>query len=507
MLTQQHIDEAVAALGNLWNNANNRNDVFGNALRSLRVRGIRGLANTVEFSWPVVAIAGVNGAGKTTMLQIASTAYTKDQGGRHFRLGEWIRNELRGDTPPVANNADVTFSFWDNTPTLQVPYSVVNSRWTYPRRGNPQRHVSFIGIADFAPRIELKDRVHVNRARLIIRQSEQLSAQMLTSLSAITGKAYGAGRIHEVGAVAGHWHQSIPQLDRGGVTYSEPHMGAGEQKIVGLIRRLEALPRQSLVILEEPELTLHPDAQRGLAWYLMGLARRKGHQILIATHSVDIFETLPPEGRVLLVRTDDRIQVMQNARYLFAAREMAANVRLNKDLILVEDNVAKHLLSEILRRHSRGILGHSEIVAVGNTDDVRRLLASFRASGIRAVGVRDGDIGEGARDALLSLPGDLSPEELLIAPENIQRAERLVDGIQQSYQMAVVAAIGLTGSARAKRIMAALSHQTQLNEEKLADRLTLAWLDANNDEARRLTERITQLFADQEARVVPGAAA
>jgi predicted ATP-dependent endonuclease of OLD family len=39
-------------------------------------------------------------------------------------------------------------------------------------------------------------------------------------------------------------------------------MGAGEQKVVRLVQELERLPARSLILLEEPELTLHPDAQR-----------------------------------------------------------------------------------------------------------------------------------------------------------------------------------------------------------------------------------------------------
>ncbi|WP_207000869.1 ATP-dependent nuclease [Trinickia mobilis] len=501
MLTDEEIIEEVSRLDRIWENPNNRNDVFGNTLKAIEVTGIRGLNTSIEFSWPVVAIAGVNGTGKTTLLQIASTAYSRSVGGRYFKLGEWIRNELRGDTPPVARDARVTYSFWDNSPTIPVPYESGNSRWRYPRRGNPQRHVEFIGVANFAPRIERKDRVHVFRTQLEIRASEDLPVEMLQSFTAVSGRAYTGGSIHTVGSPNGHWTERLPQVARDGVIYSEPHMGAGEQKVIRLIRQLEGLPRQSLVVLEEPELTLHPDAQRGLAWYLMNLSRRRGHQILIATHSADIFETVPQAARVLLVRGPaGAVQVVHRAKYLSAARELVANVRLNKDLVLVEDIVAQHLLAEILRQFSRPLLDHCTIVPVGSANDVRRLVESFRSAGVRVVGVRDGDMGADQLNNMLSLPGNLSPEELLLSPENVGRTERWINGFRDVFAQAEVTALGTRGAVRAKRIMSVLPLKSGLSEEVLADRLCIAWLSANEAAARQLAADITALFEAQEHR-------
>lgn len=505
MLTDAEVAAAAQATDEVWRDANARRNLFGNAIRKVRVTGVRGLDAEIEFHWPVVAVAGVNGTGKTTLLQVASAAYSRAQGGRYYRLGEWIRNELQGDTPPVSRQARVDFSFFD-TPDIPVPYEAVNSRWRYPRRGNPQRYVEFIGITNFSPRIEQRGRVHVFQSRLVIRASEPLSHQAIQSISTICGRAFTGGHVHTVGSPNGNWSENLPQLTRDAVTYSEPHMGAGEQKVVRLVRQLERIPRQSLIILEEPELTLHPDAQRGLAWYLMGLARRQGHQILIATHSADIFETLPLPARILLVRgPGGAVDVLPNAKYLAAARELAANVRLNKDIILVEDAVAGRLLHEILLRYSRAVLTHCTVVPVGSANDVRRLVASFAQAGVRVVGVRDADMGENHQANMLSLPGDRSPEELLVSEENILRAAQWVDGIGEAFAHAQVSAQHLNGSARAKKIMEVLPARAGLSSELMTDRLTLAWLANNDAAARELAGRITALFEGQEpVRLVAG---
>ena len=113
----------------------------------------------------------------------------------------------------------------------------------------------------------------------------------LTGATPFTDNRMSSGTMHTVGLPKGDWTDNLPQVRRGESTYGEPHMGAGEQKVIRLIQALEAAKPRSLILLEEPEITLHPDAQKGLAWYLMSLARRKGHQIIVATHSAALFET------------------------------------------------------------------------------------------------------------------------------------------------------------------------------------------------------------------------
>ena len=275
-------------------------------------------------------------------------------------------------------------------------------------------------------------------------------------------------------------------------------MGAGEQKIIRLVNGLEALPERSLILLEEPEITLHPDAQRGLTWYLMTLSRRKGHQILIATHSQEIFQTLPIQGRILLVRDrHGNVQVLPKVKYLEAARELSSNVRSNKDLILVEDGTAKLLLTELLTRYNRKLKDSAEIVPVGNTKDVYRLVKIFRDQGINAIGVRDPDIGSNPDEGVFSLPGDMSPEELLLSKGNLNAASQHVDGLLEAYSRAEACGLGYEGSKRAKRIFEALPHEAGINENALTDRLTIAWLSNNATEAKQLAEGIRKTFNEK----------
>lgn len=355
MANQTDIATAISRINDKWSIPKARNGHFGNVLKSLTIHKVRGVTETIEFSWPVTAIAGTNGSGKTTLLQLCSVAYVKGTGGRAYKLGDWVRNALGNETPAFDEASYVNFAFWDDSPQVEIPYQKARTRWRYPK-SSPKRNVEFLGIGLFAPRVERRDRLHVYRAQVQVKGTASIPKEVIQALSNILGAGYTEGSIHTVGPSSHKWTESLPQLVKNGKRYGEHHMGAGEQKIVALIRQLESVQERSLILLEEPEITLHPDAQRGLAWYLMNLALRKGHQIIIATHSGDLYETLPVDGRVLMIRANDKVTAVPKAPYIAAARQLNGVVKSNQDLILVEDEVAQSFLRELLRQKNKALL-------------------------------------------------------------------------------------------------------------------------------------------------------
>lgn len=492
MATKEQIEAAIARIDDIWGNAPARDGRFGNILRSVGIHGVRGISMNLEIPWPVVGIAGANGSGKTTLLQICSAAFVKPGSEvRNYKLGDWVRGALGNETPAVSERASVSFGFWTNDMPVVIPYQREQTRWRYGRRNNPSRNVIFVGIANFAPRIERKDRLHVFRTQIAVRGSQAFTPELLQSISSVLGTTYDEGRMNTVGLAQGAWEENLPQVKRGAYTYGEAHMGAGEQKVIRLLQMLEAVPSRSLILLEEPEITLHPDAQRGLAWYLMSLSYRKGHQIIVATHSTDLFETLPQQARLLLVRRPGGIEVVPRAPKLAAARELSGITMANKALILVEDVAGKTFLSEILRRRARDLFDGCSIVPVGNTNDVYKLTDAFRAEGCRAIGIRDPDIGDAPAEGILSLPGDGAPETLLLDQFNIQACdETSLDGIALAFDRARAAGHGRAGSAWAKAVFPALASAMSLDQERLADRLIDTWIRRHPDETAHLVAAI-----------------
>lgn len=497
MATKEDVEQAISHINDTWN-GNAKYGVYGTTLDAVEISNIRGMNARFEFPWPVVAIAGTNGCGKTTALQMASTAYVQRVStARYYTVGRWVRPAFAAvnEASPVRDASHIKYEFSDDSPPITVAYHPAQRRWRYPRRGNPERFVQFIGIGNYAPRIETVDRTHLSRSRLEIRHSVEIDDRIVQSISRILGNTYQNASIHTVSVPDAAWTAEVPMLSRDGIRYAESNMGAGEQKLVRLVRVLEELPSKSLILLEEPELTLHSDAQYGFAWYLMTLARRKGHQIIVATHSEQIFEALPPEGRILISRELGSTNVVAHAPRLSAARALSNSVRTNRDLVFVEDSVAASFLDNIFQRFSGDLIRNATIVEVGSTREVLKLVRRLRATGVRAVGVRDPDIGPAPAEGMFSLPGLQSVEELLLHPENIERTEEILSGVRAAFARALALG-GQRGNAseRAKRVLAALALELRKSDSFVADRLALGWLmnAANGEAARRLTLDIRQ---------------
>ncbi len=496
MPTSNEMNREIEGIDLAWRPNSARLGRYGNVIRRFHATGVRGIQDiSLDFEWPVTVIAGTNGSGKTTILQLCSAAYQNPNGGgRNYRIGEWVRHALGEQSPVYGEVASVEYHFEGETSPLQIPYVASTRRWGYPRRGNPTRQAVFFGVGHFSPRIEKKDRLNLLGARIGIRRSTQFTAQVLQSISTILGTTYEAGCTHLVGTADEYWTDTVAEIQRGNRSYGEPHMGAGEQKVVRMVTAIEALPDRSLVLLEEPEITLHPDAQHGLAWYLMNVAKRKGHQIIVSTHSTVVFNAIPSEGRILLVRELEGTVVIPRAPEIAAARELAGAVHRDSELILVEDDVGKQLVLELLRRYNRNLLRTAKVVVVGDTNQVRNLVQAFSAEGCRVVGVRDPDIGGAVLSGLVSLPGNLAPEAQLLDGANLVRGEIYIHGLRVAYGQAERAGLVARGSDRAKRVLLALADELRMSREQLIDRLASAWIDGHTVEAENLVRAMDSIL-------------
>src|SRR5262249_41642775 len=80
------------------------------------------------------------------------------------------------------------------------------------------------------------------------------------------------------------------------LTYSEAFAGSGQFAVTVLVHRVTEAPERSLVLLDEPEVSLHPGAQRGLMAFIREQAKLQGHQFVLSTHAPEIIRDLPDEA-------------------------------------------------------------------------------------------------------------------------------------------------------------------------------------------------------------------
>lgn len=196
-------------------------------------------------------------------------------------------------------------------------------------------------------------------------------------------------------------HHDSASARRGGVSgrsvYSEAHAGSGEYAVVRLVDAIKGAPERSLILLDEPEVSLHPGAQTALMEFIKTETLSRGHQVVIATHSPTLVADLPPEAIKVLAydpKLNRVVKVADACSPTEAFAHLGQTMSNGRPKILVEDELAAELVRAALRVYAPTKLDTLEIVAFpGGADGIiRTALVGFAMSDISNVGILlDGD--------------------------------------------------------------------------------------------------------------------
>ncbi len=405
MNDQRHALDSMFKESSRYNN-------FDEILMQMQIQGFRCHANTIiKINSPITALCGLNGTGKSTILQLAAAAYK----GNLPRTGYYIKDFLivgTLDPKPFKDNASVEYKYWQGErpqKTLTLSRSAETSSWLgYKRR--PHRYVLFAGVGLYLPKVEQHDFICRKAGKLEIVSSNPVSREIKEWTSKILGQNYEDIISNEV--TFSQQSGTVVSVKRGGTSYAEPNMGFGEGRTQYLISALETIPNKSLVLIEEPETSLHPSAQHEFGRYLVDVVKRKCHQILLTTHSEFILEALPSNSRIYLYREDNNINTIQGLTSL-QAKSLMSQGHVKALHILVEDECAKIILQEILRREDHDFLRSVGIYAVGGAPDIGITMQTLSNKGFPIAAVRDGDQSSEPKTNLFKLPGKLPPEKEL----------------------------------------------------------------------------------------------
>jgi len=203
-------------------------------------------------------------------------------------------------------------------------------------------------------------------------------------------------------------------LERNNNSYSETNAGYGEGRTAFLVSRLELLPEKSLVLIEEPETSLHPSAQHRLGQYFVDVAQQKKHQIFLTTHSEELLSALPLASIKYLHANQADIHVIDGITPS-QARSLMSDGHATALHVLVEDSCAQAILREIVRRIDATFLQTIRICVGGDKDAIARTVRGLSNTGLRVAAVRDADKEGCPRENIFKLPGTDAPEKELMA--------------------------------------------------------------------------------------------
>jgi len=368
-----NIVKLISDVGILYNKG-----IIKNRLAQVKIYNFRKFAKNSElnFTFPLTVIVGKNGSGKTTVMkaikllsgkQIPQNEFFEtviDDGGfynadisylldgkllqyKRLRQNEWSKdgeipanlNVTYIQTKTMVGAIDKSFLYDDIGKSIErtqkVDYVIKQSRkiMQNPRSNSERKQRHFLSISA------------VQTVNLILQGNIQ-------SIEVIRHKYY-----------SGTWGTSVIFND--GEQYSEYNAGSGEFVIASMVDRIEQIPSEGILLLDEPEISLHPGAQKRLICYILEVIKKKKIQVIVTTHSTSIVENLPRSAiKCFRKMENDIIVIEEQVFFQNAFLELGSDI-IDKKHVIVEDDMAKIIIDRILKEEGLDKLLHVEFYPGG----------------------------------------------------------------------------------------------------------------------------------------------
>ncbi|WP_409331149.1 AAA family ATPase [Trujillonella humicola] len=370
----------------------------------IEIRGVRGwTGQRFDMPFPIMAVVGENGVGKSTVLQASASVYSSSEPGDKERFASDFFPTTTWDQ---VSGVEIRYAVREGGEPIVASVRKPTDRW----RGNPerrQRPVRYIDLSRIQP---VPARVGYSRLAnptLTEVDAVDFDQERLGALSTILGRKYELARMATLDA---DQHRQVPVIAQNGSPYSGFHQGAGETTIAELLGR--DLPRYSLVLIDEAESSLHPRAQRRLIRDLAEKCRERELQIILTTHSPYILEELPAAARACILQTGGAREIVYGVSPAFAMSKIDDQPWHEIDLY-VEDARARQMLVEALTAVDRDLVPRCQVIPFGAVQVGKSLgqMVEQRRFPRPTCVFLDGDAG-GAPGCEV-LPGDDAPERVV----------------------------------------------------------------------------------------------
>lgn len=471
----------------------------GSYLRRIELNKVRAFENqVVEFEFPVTALIGTNGGGKSTILGGAAIAHKSIKPGLFFpkssigdeSMSDWsigydIIDKAKNHTKTISRNARFRKSKWVRDDLIDRPVLYFGIQRTVPasERREFKKFASY-SYKFKGDRTKLTETTQKEVARILGKDISHFKQAAITS------------------------SQTVYVGGDGEITYSEFHFGAGESSIIRMVNEIEAAPENALVLIEEIENGLHPVAVRRMVEYLIDVAKRRSIQSIFTTHSEDALTPLPPEA--IWSSIDGKTR--QGRISIEALRAITGRVD-ERMAVFVEDAFAKEWIEAIVRH---ALPEHMDEIGVYALSGDSQAYATHKSHAqnpsisITSMAILDGDSDkpEEPEDGVFKLPGSV-PEAAVFDYVRTNIATL-------SMQLAVAMHLSPEKEAMVRGVVEEVSHTNRdphLLFSQVGQRAGLVptslvssafislWINGNSNEVKRLADAIAE---NLDAPEVPG---
>lgn len=374
----------------------------------------------ISFDHPLTILVGKNGSGKSTLLKLIMSMAKGRTPNDYFFETEWDKfnhqgvsqfsYKLENETYKEINTQHFSWVFAKAEQTLNTNKEIQD----YLEKKSNEKNFSKIVEIQFksligsfekntffdnqTSKLDLKSKV--DYAKKVTKKVQQsidtksnngkksklinVNKNNIEIINNILDKNYHEIKIIEHRFFSGTWGTSI--IFNSDEVYSEANSGSGEFIVTNIVNKLSSIQSGSILLLDEPELSLHSSAQKKLLLYFLDLIIKKKIQIIISTHSQSFVEQIPSKCiKNFIPDQTGKTFVEQGVNYLNAFDNLGVN--FDRIEIIVEDDLAKNILEKValnekldkqfnIRYFSGGAssIKTSLITAFSKVDDVEKFI-------------------------------------------------------------------------------------------------------------------------------------
>lgn len=339
-------------------------------LQEVRIRNFRGIRDLrVPFGYPVSVLAGPNGCGKSTVLFTCACAYrVPGRGPREFVPSSLFPNftdRQGGSLSDYTAQTEFAFYYLHDHERLSMAWKR-NKSWNRSfmgRKGGtqPERNVYLRTLANLTNPSEVRGILQLARKQY---HADTLTPDLLVFAHRVLRQRYR--NLSLISAQSRNLLFAEVDADQD-TRYSEFHMSSGERAILRISKDISGL-HDALILIDEVDTGLHPYTQQQVMLELQRIALRQRLQIIVASHSPVVLDSVPQEARVFLDRDDRSAEVRLMPAYRDIFQKSLYGQSRDQLSILCEDEVAEGVILGVLDvLNARLGLRHEDFIIGRNT--------------------------------------------------------------------------------------------------------------------------------------------
>ncbi|MBP7679307.1 MAG: AAA family ATPase [Bacteroidales bacterium] len=313
-----------------------------------KIKSIDHLEIELPIENGLYAITGQNGSGKSTVVTCASSVFFNMRMNDYFGL--------------TADDASIEFSLNNSTRGWR---KLPDGRWWKESTGSMNIKGFYEGSIIFGNRFrnttyELLKRLDRIDDRVLKPAAEFIRenlGKILHNNPNFYDKLFKLNNIDAGREV--RFSGNIFYYQKRDRRVSQFHMSTGENLLISVLNSINIrnsdranLNKPCLLFLDEIELALHPSSLKRLVAFLKQMSVQYNYAIYFSTHSIELISAINPDNIFFLERhSDNTVEILNPCYPAYATRILYDHAGYDY-IILVEDDLAKEIVSRLLRKHS-----------------------------------------------------------------------------------------------------------------------------------------------------------